>query len=294
MTSSEAPVRYVRPESVQAAIEVLSREDDAVIVAGGIVVGSLINQHLATPSVLVDIGRIKELKSITADTEGALLIGALVTHNEILKSVEIARRAPLLVHIAKDISCERLRNRGTLGGSLCTVGGQGDPATGLIALGATITLGGKASKRDMAIEDFYTDGFSTAIKADELLEYVRVPDRRDGSIEGFCKIGPRSAMDFTQITVAIALECDGSGTITAVRVGVNGLAPVALRAKQAEMALTGQRRDAIDWSKATQALQEDIRPDEDIIFSATYKRHLGAVALRRAAEDAFSSLTAQE
>lgn len=280
-------MRYLRPASVEEALRFLKQEQDAVIIAGGIVVNSLINQHLTSPSVLVDIGRIAELKGIRPDRNGGLVIGALVTHDDVLRSTLIRERAPLLSEIAMDISCDRLRNRGTLGGSLCTVGGQGDPATGLIALGAKVRLHSAGSVREMALEEFYTDGFSTAIKPDEILGSVSVPPSRSPSVYGFCKLGPRNAMDWTQITVAVHGGIDAGNVLEDIRIGANGLSPTAVRARAAERALNGQRIDSVNWSRVYEALQSDISPDSDLIYSEAYKRHLGGAALRRAVEKAF-------
>ena len=134
---------YVQPASVEEAITALGRApNDAIVVAGGVVVGSLFNQSLASPALLVDISRIESLRGIEALATGELRLGALVTHEEVLRSTVLRRLTPLLPEMAAEISCPRLRNRGTLGGSLCTIGGQGDPATSLIALGARLALRG--------------------------------------------------------------------------------------------------------------------------------------------------------
>jgi carbon-monoxide dehydrogenase medium subunit len=158
--------QYVRAGSVSQAIDALKAANgDGVIIAGGVVVSSLLNQRLASPAVLVDITRIGALKVIKADSRG-LSIGALVTHSEVLSSSEVQAAAPLLSEIAGEISCPRLRNQGTLGGSICTIGGQGDPATGLIALGATINIKGTGGGRIVALEDFYNDAFKVDLAPD--------------------------------------------------------------------------------------------------------------------------------
>src|SRR5215217_3959535 len=131
-------VPYLRAASVAEAVEALhAAKGDGLIIAGGIAVSTLLNQRLASPSILVDISRINTLKAIGAGRDG-LSIGVLATHSDVLTSADIKLAAPLLSQIAEDISCPRLRNRGTLGGSVCTIGGQGDPATGLIALEAKL------------------------------------------------------------------------------------------------------------------------------------------------------------
>lgn len=273
---------YFRARSVAEAIEALeSANGEGLIVAGGTVVCSLINQRLATPDIMVDISRIADLRRIERRVDGSLFIGALATHDDVLRSDEIQRSAPLLAQIALEISCPRLRNRGTIGGSLCTVGGQGDPATGLIALGAQLHLRGPAGVRTLPVEDFYRDQFQTDIAPAEILEMVEVPLLGRASRSGFCKIGPRSGMDWTQITASIYLTLN-NGAIDEARIGMNGVANTPTRPRSAEKLLRGSMPDSIDWTAAADALDSEIAPSGDLIYSEDYKRHLAEVSLRRA------------
>jgi len=274
--------RYVRAESVAEAIAALTSDGgEGLVVAGGIVVGSLINQRLAAPNVLVDIARIAELRGIERRADGSVFIGALATHEDILRSSEIARSAPLLAEIAIEIACPRLRNRGTIGGSLCTIGGQGDPATGLIALRAKLHLRGLSGARSLPVEDFYKDQFQTDIAPDEILERIEVPPLEPGARFGFCKIGPRSAMDWTQITASIAFALQG-GAISELRIGMNGVANTPSRLRNVEQVLHGRNPDEVDWNSAAAALDTEITPTGDLVYTADYKRQLAKVTLKRA------------
>jgi carbon-monoxide dehydrogenase medium subunit len=282
---------FVRADSVDEAIAALGRAPtDSVIVAGGVVVGSLINQHLLSPAILVDISRIHSLRGIEPTLEGGVRIGALVTHEDMRRSRALATLAPLLVHIAAEISCPRLRNRGTLGGSVCTIGGQGDPATGLIALGAHLSLRGPRGARSLALEDFYKDAFAVDLRPGELVESVTVPPMPKGVGFGFCKLGPRKAMDWTQITASVVLTHGGDNGLDHVRIGLNGVGPTPSRPRKAEEAVRqhGQRSD---WLAFAASLDQDIEPSSDLVYSAAYKRRLAAVALRRAIDGALASLS---
>jgi carbon-monoxide dehydrogenase medium subunit len=286
--------RYVRAESVSDAIAALrSAEGEGLVVAGGIVVGSLINQRLASPKVLVDISRIPDLRRIDRQSDGTLFIGALATHEDVLRSSEIGRLVPLLAEIAADISCPRLRNRGTIGGSLCTIGGQGDPATGLIALEAKLHLRGPVGARTLAVEDFYKDQFQTDIAADEILEWVEVPPPIPSAHFGFCKIGPRNAMDWTQIATSTAFFVKGAA-ISKARIGMNGVANTPSRPRRVEQVLRGKKPDEIDWSAVVAALDAEIAPTGDLVYSEDYKRHLAKVTLQRAFERAFAQHSTPE
>lgn len=277
--------RYVRARTVDHAIEALAEADgDGLIVAGGIVVGTLFNQRLASPSVLVDINRIDSMRHIARGPDG-LTIGALATHDDILRSPDVKAVAPLLSEIAQDISCPRLRNRGTLGGSLCTIGGQGDPATGLIALGARMHLKSRSGPRVVALEDFYKNAFEVDLAPDEIVESVAVPAMQPGARFAFCKLGPRNAMDFTQITVAIAFVSK-DGTTGDVRIGMNGVANTPVRPRATEKQIGESKPGSINWAGVAATLNAEISPQGDLVYSEDFKKHLAVVALQRAFEGA--------
>jgi aerobic carbon-monoxide dehydrogenase medium subunit len=281
---------FVRAASVDEAIAAIGRApSDSVIVAGGVVVGSLINQRLVSPAILVDISRIHSLRGIERMPDGGVRIGALVTHEEMRRSCALATLAPLLVHIAAEIACPRLRNRGTLGGSVCTIGGQGDPATGLLTLGAHLSLRGPKGARSLALEDFYKDAFDVDLRSGELLESVDVPPMPTGASFGFCKLGPRKAMDWTQITASVVLRRGGDNGFDHVRIGLNGVGPTPSRPRKAEEAVR-QHGQHSHWSALTASLDEDIEPSSDLVYSAAHKRRLAAVALQRAIDGALASL----
>ncbi|MBS7700454.1 MULTISPECIES: FAD binding domain-containing protein [unclassified Chelatococcus] len=285
---------YIRARSVAEAAEALrAAEGGGILVAGGTIIASLINQHLAEPSTLIDISPIETMKSIRVHGDGKVELGALVTHEQVRRSADIQRHLPLMAEIAKDISSWRLRNRGTLGGSICTMGGQGDPATGLIALGAQLVLSRGHGQRTIPIESFYKDGFSLDLAEDEILETVLVPPVPQNAHFAFGKEGPRNAMDWTQLTVSVVFT-EAQGRIETTRIGVNGAAATALRARGAEEALTGSALDAIDWKSAQAALAAEISPETDLVYSADFKRHLAGVLLKRAVNKALGTAPRQE
>ncbi|MBX3538936.1 MAG: FAD binding domain-containing protein [Chelatococcus sp.] len=285
---------YIRARSVAEAAEALrAAEGGGILVAGGTIIASLINQHLAEPSTLIDISPIETMKSIRVQGDGKVELGALVTHEQVRRSAEIHRHLPLMAEIAKDISSWRLRNRGTLGGSICTIGGQGDPATGLIALGAQLVLSRGHEQRTIPIESFYKDGFSLDLSEDEILESVIVPPMPPNARFAFGKEGPRNAMDWTQLTVSVVFT-ETRGCIETIRIGVNGAAATALRARGAEAALTGVAVDTIDWRSALAALAAEISPETDLVYSADFKRHLVGVLLKRAITKALGTTPHQE
>jgi carbon-monoxide dehydrogenase medium subunit len=279
---------YVRPASIDEAIAALrSAGGDAIILAGGVVVGSIINQKFSLPGLIVDISRLEALRKLVRTADGSLAIGALVTHDDVVRSTLVRETAPLLSEIASDIACGRVRNRGTIGGSLCTIGQQGDPATGLTALNATIRLQGPDGGRTVAVEDFYQEA-SIDLRENEILEEVSVPPVPPRSGFGFRKIGPRAAMDFTLIAAASGVVLDDDGAVETIRLAINGAAPSVVRPKPSEACLVGQNPQQLDWTRAAEALQDTISPQTDLVYSEAHKRHLALVAVRRATETAVS------
>lgn len=283
------PTEYVRAKSVEEAISALrSAAGEGIVLAGGLMVGSIINQKLSVPSVIVDISRIQPLRTLARTRDGGLSIGALVTHEDILRSAAVRDVAPLLAEIAADVACGRLRNRGTIGGSLCMIGQQGDPATGLIILGATIRLRGPGGARMLTLEEFYNDAFSVDLQEGEILEEVLVPDLPPRSGYAFLKIGPREAMDFTLIAVSVGVTLTDDETIEIVRIALNGVAPTVIRPMMVERLLSGKKAAQLNWREAIDALQGEISPQGDLVYSENHKRHLAAVALRRSTERALA------
>lgn len=278
--------RYVRAGSAEEAIDALAAAPgDAMVIAGGIVVTSLINTHLAHAEVLVDISGIETLRGIRVLPGGELELGALVRHTELLTSPVVAQGWPLLTALARDIACERLRNQGTLGGSLCTVGQQGDPATGLIALDASVRIRGPGGVRSLALEHFYTGDFAVDLGESELLEAVTVPVMPQGCCWGFYKLGPRKAMDFTLLSAAAVLVPGASGA-DVVTIGMSGVAPTAIRARHVEERISGRSPAGLQPEMLSQWLEPDIAPADDAVYSAAYKRHAAGVVLQRALQSA--------
>lgn len=283
--------QYVRPDSVEAAIAALvAAEGDGVILAGGLVVGSIINQNLSIPGVIVDISRIGALRRLEQTDDGQLVLGALVTHDEILRSPIVGKAAPLLAEIAEDIACGRLRNRGTIGGSLCMVGQQGDPATGLIVVEAMVRLRGPVGARLLAVQEFYNDAFSVDLQEGEILEEVLIPPSPPGSGHGFAKIGPRAAMDFTLVVAAARAMPTRDGSILSMRLAVNGVGPTVVRLESAERLMIDHKPEQIDWPRVDKTLQEAISPQGDLVYSESHKRRLAGVALRRATQQAIQRM----
>jgi hypothetical protein len=170
-----AAFEYQRADSAEAALSVLAEHgDEAKLLAGGHSLLPLMKLRLATPSVLVDIGRLSDLSFIRAENDH-IAIGALTRHRDLEISDVLATDAPILAHAAGEVGDPQVRHRGTIGGSIA----HGDPASDLpavlLALDATMVIQGQSGVREVSADDFFVGFLETAIGPDELLTEIRVP-----------------------------------------------------------------------------------------------------------------------
>jgi carbon-monoxide dehydrogenase medium subunit len=263
-----APFDYVSADSVAGAIELLAEHgEDAKLLAGGHSLLPMMKLRLVTPEVLIDIGRIEELRGITADGSD-LVIGAATRHSELAASALAAELAPLLAHAAAQVGDPQIRHRGTIGGSLA----HGDPAAdlpmALVALGGSVVLAGPDGTRTVGADDFFTGYFETALDHGELVTQVRVP-AAPGRRWGYQKF-TRRANDWAIVGVAAA---DG-------RIALANMGPVPVRARAVEAALARGASPA----EAAEAAAEGTSPGQDIHADRAYREHLARVLTRRALE----------
>jgi carbon-monoxide dehydrogenase medium subunit len=264
---------YVRASSVDEAIGLLGEHgDDAKLLAGGHSLLPLMKLRLATPGVLIDIGRIGDLSYVRS--EGAeVRVGALTRHCDLEGDDVLREQLPLLAHVAGQIGDPQVRHRGTIGGSIA----HGDPASdlpaALLALRATLVAKGSGGERTIAADDFFTGFLETALDPGEVLTEIRLPAVA-GAGWSFQKFN-RRAQDWAIVGVAAVLN--GSAGI-----GLVNMSGAPVRAAAAEAALAGGASAADAAARADEGLD----PPSDLNASADYRRHLARVLTRRALEAA--------
>ncbi|MGH9069541.1 MAG: FAD binding domain-containing protein [Acidimicrobiales bacterium] len=263
---------YQRAGSVDEALSLLSTHgDDAKLLAGGHSLLPLMKLRLATPSVLIDVGRLSELSYIR-DQGDHVAVGALTRHHDLQHSELLAAALPVLAHVAGMVGDPQVRHRGTIGGSLA----HGDPASDLpavvLALGGTLVARGPGGERTIGATEFFQGFLETALRPDEILTEVRVPKSPGGW--GFQKFN-RRAMDWA--IVGVVAVTNGSPAVALVNMG-----STPLRASATEEALTGGASVAEAASHAADGLD----PPGDLNASPEYRRHLATVLVRRALEEA--------
>jgi carbon-monoxide dehydrogenase medium subunit len=254
---------YHRPKTVAEAVSLLQGASDGKLLAGGHTLIPTLKQRLASPSDIIDLGAIGELKGIHEEGD-RLIIGALTTYSEVVES-ETARRAiPALAQLASHIGDSQVRNRGTIGGSIANNDPASDYPAAVLGLNATV----RTNQREIAADDFFLGMFETALGDDEVITAVSFPKPTKA---GYMKF-PNPASRYAIVGVMVAQTAGG------VRVAVTGAGPCVFRATDFEQALASNfTPEALD--------NVSVSPDglnSDIHASAEYRGHLVKVMAKRA------------
>jgi aerobic carbon-monoxide dehydrogenase medium subunit len=269
---------YARATSVANALDLLGTHGDkATVLSGGQSLMPAMNLRLVSPELIVDIGGLAELRGI-AVKDDILAMGALTRHVDLLNSAEVAMHAPLLTEAIAHVAHPAIRNRGTLGGSLA----HADPASELpacmVALNATIIVRGQDGERRIGAEDFFRGIYETALVAQELLVGVELPVARKSSAHFFFEFARRHGdYAITGLAAQAVLE---SGAFAELRAVFFAVGDRPLSAKAARRLVKVAITPAV-LSDALVALDEELDPHDDQQGSASMRRHLAKVLMRR-------------
>ena len=276
-----AQITYHRAGSVAEAVQLLSNNEGAKLLAGGHSLLPLMKLRLAAPAVLVDIGRIEALKGISA-SGGGITIGALTTHAEVASSDLVQQHAPVLAEAAALVGDPAVRNRGTIGGSVSHADPASDQPTVLTALGATFNVTGPGGDRSIAAADFATGLLENALAENEVLTSISVPSVPSGAGSAYVKF-PHPASRYAVVGAAAVLAVSG-GTCSSASVVVGGVETTPARAASVEAALVGSDLSDAALDAAAAAVGGDLNGDPmgDVFASAEYRRAMAAVYVRRA------------
>jgi carbon-monoxide dehydrogenase medium subunit len=254
---------YQAPADVATAVAALKASDDGKLMAGGQTLIPTLKQRLARPSDVIDLGKIGALKGIRRDGN-AIVIGAMTPHAEVAASDLVRSTIPALADLADGIGDPQVRNRGTLGGSICNNDPAADYPGAVVALAATI----HTDRRTIAGEDFFTGMFETALEPDEIVTAVSFPIPTKAAYTKF----PNPASRYAIVGVFVAQGAGGP------RVAVTGAGPCVFRATDFEAALAKSfSPDALNGL----SVEED-GLNADIHASSAYRAHLIGVMARRA------------
>ncbi len=271
---------YVRPDGLEAAIAALAqRGGDAKLLAGGQSLMPLLNFRMLRPSCLIDINRLGALDHVTDDA-GALRIGALTRHRTLETSALVAARFPVLADAMRHVAHLAIRNRGTLGGSLCHADAAAELPMMALLLDAEITARSAAGTRRIAASDFFTGPLATALEDTEIVTEVRLPALPPRTGWGFEEFALRAGdFAFAAAGATMTLHDD---RIADARLAVMGVDATPLRLRDIEAALAGQGFSAALAAEAAAQARAAVQPDTDLRASADYRRHLVAALTERA------------
>ena len=276
---------YVRPESLDRAVGLLREHGErAKVLAGGQSLIPLMKLRLASPAVLIDLGRIPGLSMLKEDGE-FLRIGAMTRHRDFEQTAMVRDRYPLLADVARVLGDPQVRNLGTIGGSIAHADPAGDWGAALLAFDAKVLARGPSGERTIPIDAFFKDTFTTALKAGEILTEVRLPKAGAHAGGAYTKL-KRKTGDFATVAAAAQVELDGGGKVMKVRIGLAAVGTTPIRTKHAEDHLKGKPADAAHLAAAAKLAAQEAKPTSDLRGSADYKRAMVEVFARRALERA--------
>jgi len=272
---------YYTPTSVEETLRLLADHgSDARLIAGGTDLLIELERGIRRASVLIDISRVPGLDGIALEDD-ALRIGPLVTHNRLVASQIVAKRAGVLAQAAWTVGAPAIRNRGTLGGNLITASPANDTIPALWVLGAHLVLRSVRGERTVPIAEFYRGVRQVDLAPDEMLVEVRVPPMHPGERGVFLKLGLRRALAISLVNTAVVVRLE-EGRITRARIALGSVAPTIIRVPEAEGILVGGPLSEEQVERAADLAARAAVPIDDIRAGAEYRRRMVRVLVRRA------------
>jgi len=272
--------QYLRPRSVDEAIELVVKQPAARLIAGGTDLMVRLHQRAERPPTLVSLRAIPELCGISYSNETT--IGALTPIADIVASSEIAVRYPVLVAACRTLGSPQVRNVATIGGNLCNGSPCADTAPPLLVLDARLRLAGPRGTREVPIDQFFTGPGATCRAPDEVMTAVVLAAPRPTARAVFMK-KTRVCMDLALVSAAVLLELDGNRCGRA-RIALGSVAPTPLRLRPVEQLLEGAAVDRDLLQRAQALTSASVAPIDDVRASAAFRREIAGVFVRRAIE----------
>jgi aerobic carbon-monoxide dehydrogenase medium subunit len=286
-----APFEYERATSVEGAIASLARlGSDARVIAGGHSLLPMMKLRLANPEHLIDINDLTELSYIR-QTDDQIRIGALTRHVELLKSDLLARHFPVFADAEAVIADPVVRNRGTIGGSLCQADAAEDLSAVCSAVKAQVLIRGSDAERVVGMDEFHIGPYMTAVGDGEMLTEIRIPLRSGGG-SAHEKV-ERRAGDWAIAAASVALWVDGA-TITDAGIALSAVGPTTVHLTRAEQLLRGAKPSEDLFAQVREIASADCSPSADGRGPVDYKRHLAGVLTQRALRRATARALKQE
>ncbi len=276
------PLSFVKAFDADDAVARLAAHgDEAKLLAGAQSLVPMLAFRLARPSVLIDVGRISELRYVQLDDDGALRVGATTTHRALERLPDGLREAGhrLVAEVAPWIGHLPIRARGTIGGSLAHADPSAEWCLLVVLLDAEIAVLGPGGRRTVAAERFLQGFLATDLAADEMVVEIRLPATPPTA--AVAEVARRHG-DFALGIAGAVVELDADGICRSARIVIGAVDEVPLRARVAEDALVGHRLGPDTCEEAARTAARDLEPATDATLSGGYRRRLAAAMVRRA------------
>lgn len=274
-------VDYIRPATLKEAVETLAAHGEAAkLIAGGQSLMPMLAFRLLAPALLIDIGRLPELKRIDITDDG-IRLGALTTWHAIERHPTLKSEHPLLAAAIDHVAHYQIRSRGTVGGSLA----HSDPAAEFPAIvwtcGAQVVVANAQGERVIDADDFCLGPMTTALESDDIIVQIRFPRWPKKRRWGFEEFSRRRG-DFAVAAAAVFYDLDDAAHVRDAHIGIIGDADGARRLAEVETLLNGQTLDRALMHQARRLAEQTANPSEDIHAPAPYRRALIGVMVERA------------
>src|SRR5215469_5920398 len=275
---------YACPATLEEAVALLASRDEARVLAGGQSLVPMMAFRVASPSLLVDLRKLSDLRRITIDNSGVRL-GAMVRWRDIEDDARLVAAHPLLKAAVSHVAHYQIRNRGTVGGSIA----HADPAAEMPGIAVTcdaeIAVVGTAGPRVIRAGDFFIAPLTTALAADEIITEIRLPAWPAQRRWGFREFSRRRG-DFALAAAAVFFDVDDTGKAHDTHIGAIGIGDRPIRLTAAEAEVDGKVVDVSVSERAGAAASATVNPQSDIHASAAYRRSLIGTMVERALQSA--------
>lgn len=279
---------YLTPKTLEDCIALLARYGPkAKVIAGGTDLVPQMRWGEIKPEYVLSLGHIPDLKEIQFNKTTGLKMGASCTIGEIEKSHIVRKYYPVLAQAASVLASPEIRNRGTVGGNLCTAAPSADMPPSLLVLGAKAVIASENEEKIILLEDFFLGPKKTVLNNGEMLVRLEIPPMKPNSAGEYIKFGRRNAMEIAMIGVATLITLDpGNNTCEEAKLALATAAPTPIRCKQAEKKLTGKRLDNEVIELAAETASKEASPRSSWRTTEEYRRDLIRVLSRRAIQEA--------
>ncbi len=271
--------RYEAPRTLRDAVVALASDPDAMVLAGGQSLLPAMNFRLASPSLLVDIQHVAELRGIAIERD-QIVVKAMMRHRELELDERVRLANPVLAEAMAHVAHVPIRNRGTVVGSLCHADGAAEMPLMLVLLGGSVVVEGPTGRREIAADEFFRFHLTTTRNRDEIAVEARIPVLPPESGAAFDEVTRRHG-DYAIAGVGAVVQFGADGRATSVRLAACGVASRPIRLAEAEKMLTGTALAESDLKAAGTAAAQYVTAPDDLHASTAYRRRVVATLVRR-------------